>query len=111
MATRQLALDFGFIPVVPPKSNRLQPWQYDKAMYYKFNGFLTYSQGGDADGFSFTARGYHGTWDSSDQIADNAVPLVGFFGTLNPTDGGNSQRNSLQTEWHRQSRKFRVEPS
>ena len=35
--TRQLALSFGFIPVVPPKSNRLQPWQYDKAMYRKRN--------------------------------------------------------------------------
>ena len=35
--TRQLALDFGFIPVVPPKSNRLEPWQYDKAIYRKRN--------------------------------------------------------------------------
>ena len=35
--TRQLALDFGYIPVVPPKSNRLEPWQYDKAMYRKRN--------------------------------------------------------------------------
>ena len=35
--TRQLALDFGFIPIVPPKSNRLQPWQYDKALYRKRN--------------------------------------------------------------------------
>jgi len=35
--TLQLALGFGFIPVVPPKSNRLQPWQYDKAMYRKRN--------------------------------------------------------------------------
>jgi len=35
--TRQLALDFGFIPVVPPKSNRLEPWQYDQAMYRKRN--------------------------------------------------------------------------
>ena len=35
--TRQLALDFGFIPVVPPKSNRLDPWQYDQAMYRKRN--------------------------------------------------------------------------
>ena len=33
--TLQLALDFGYIPVVPPRSNRLQPWQYDKAMYRK----------------------------------------------------------------------------
>ena len=30
------------------------------------------------------------------------MPLVGLFGTLNPTDGGNSQRYSLQTEWHRE---------
>ena len=35
--TRQLALDFGFIPVLPPKSNRLEPWQYDKAIYRKRN--------------------------------------------------------------------------
>ena len=25
--TRQLALDFGFEPVVPPKKNRLNPWE------------------------------------------------------------------------------------
>ena len=77
------------------------PWKHPDG-YGKFNGILTYSEGGDADGFSITARGYHGKWNSSDQIAGNAVPLVGFFGTLNPTDGGNSQRYSLQAEWHRQ---------
>ena len=77
------------------------PWTHPEN-YYKFNGLLAYSQGSDADGLSITARGYHGTWHSSDQIAANAVPLVGFFGTLNPTDGGNSQRYSLQGEWHRQ---------
>ena len=32
--TLQLALDFGYLPVI---SNRLQPWQYDKAMYRKRN--------------------------------------------------------------------------
>src|SRR5688572_17406076 len=31
--TRQLVLDLGMIPVVPPKSNRLQPWEYDRALY------------------------------------------------------------------------------
>jgi TonB dependent receptor/Carboxypeptidase regulatory-like domain/TonB-dependent Receptor Plug Domain len=77
------------------------PWSHPDD-YLKFNGILTYSQGDDANGFSVTARGYHGKWNSSDQIAANAVPLVGFFGTLNPTDGGNSQRYSLQTEWHHQ---------
>jgi hypothetical protein len=62
---------------------------------------LTYSLGEDSKGGSITARGYHGTWHSSDQIPDNAVPLVGLFGSLNPTDGGNSGRYSLQAEWHR----------
>jgi len=80
------------------------PWTHPDD-YYKYNGLLTYSQGSDADGFSITARGYHGKWNSSDQIAANAVPLVGFFGTLDPTDGGRSERYSLQGEWHRQDAK------
>jgi outer membrane cobalamin receptor len=77
------------------------PWTHPDN-YYKLNGLVTYSQEGAANGFSITARGYHGTWHSSDQIASTAVPLVGFFGTLDPTDGGHSQRYSLQAEWHRQ---------
>jgi hypothetical protein len=77
------------------------PWKHPDN-YYKFNGLVTYSQGGEAEGFSITARGYHGRWHSSDQIPVDAVPLVGYFGALNPTDGGASQRYSLQGEWHRQ---------
>ena len=75
------------------------PWTHPDN-YYKFNSIVTYSQGGDEDGFSITARGYHGNWHSSDQIPVTAVPLVGLFGALNPTDGGHSQRYSLQEEWH-----------
>lgn len=35
--TRQLALDLGFEPVVPPKSNRITPWVYDRNLYKKRN--------------------------------------------------------------------------
>lgn len=35
--TRQLVLDFGMTPVVPPKKNRVEPWEYDKEMYKKRN--------------------------------------------------------------------------
>jgi transposase len=35
--TRQLALDLGFIPVVPPKSNRIDAWEYDREMYKRRN--------------------------------------------------------------------------
>jgi transposase len=35
--TRQLVLDLGMIPIVPPKSNRIEPWEYDRALYKKRN--------------------------------------------------------------------------
>ena len=35
--TRQLVFDLGLIPVVPPKSNRIEPWEYDQQMYKKRN--------------------------------------------------------------------------
>ena len=35
--TRQLALDLGMIPVVPPKFNRLDPWDYNRQLYKKRN--------------------------------------------------------------------------
>ena len=78
------------------------PWSTHEDNYFKYNGLITYSQGDDADGSSVISRNYRGTWHSSDQIPVDAVPLVGFFGALNPTDGGESQRYSLQGEWHHQ---------
>ena len=35
--TRQLVLELDMDPVVPPKSNRLQPWDYDRSLYKKRN--------------------------------------------------------------------------
>ena len=35
--TRQLILDLHLEPVVPPKVNRLNPWEYDKELYKKRN--------------------------------------------------------------------------
>lgn len=31
--TRALAVSLGYDPVVPPKSNRNEPWDYDKELY------------------------------------------------------------------------------
>ena len=85
------------------------PWVHPDG-FNKSNGLATYSQGDDGNGLSVTARGYRGKWSSSDQIPVTAqvnataeMPYgVGYFGTLNPTDGGRSQRYSLQGEWHGQ---------
>jgi len=35
--TRALAVELGYIPVVPPKSNRKNPWEYDKELYKQRN--------------------------------------------------------------------------
>lgn len=34
---RQLAMKLGYTPVVPPKKNRLDPWEYDQEMYKRRN--------------------------------------------------------------------------
>jgi transposase len=35
--TRQLALELGFSPVVPPKETRINPWTYDRELYKRRN--------------------------------------------------------------------------
>ena len=35
--TRRLALGLGFTPVVPPKRNRVDPWEYDRQLYRRRN--------------------------------------------------------------------------
>ncbi len=35
--TRSLAVKNGLIPVVPPKKNRKEPWDYDKERYQRRN--------------------------------------------------------------------------
>jgi transposase len=32
-----LAVSLGLEPVVPPKSNRVEPWEYDKELYKRRN--------------------------------------------------------------------------
>ena len=35
--TRQLALELGYEPVVPPLRTRVDPWEYDREMYKRRN--------------------------------------------------------------------------
>ena len=71
--------------------------------FEKVNGLLRYSRGDGVNGFSVTAMGYRGTWNSTDQVPVRAVDegLIGRFGDLDPTDGGESSRSSASFEWQR----------
>ena len=72
--------------------------------YTRYNGVLKYSQGNSSLGYSVMAMAYHGAWHSTDQVSESAVQslLIPLYGSQNPTDGGYSQRFSLQAEWHSQ---------
>ena len=78
------------------------PWQNpDDAQ--KLNGVLRYSQGSADNGFSITGMAYSAHWNSTDQVAQRAIDegLIDRFGTLDPSDGGISQRFSLSANWSR----------
>jgi outer membrane receptor protein involved in Fe transport len=72
--------------------------------YTRYNGVLKYSAGNASLGYSIMAMGYHGQWNSTDQVAASAVATgsIPFYGSQSPSDGGYSQRDSLQAEWHSQ---------
>jgi hypothetical protein len=76
------------------------PWERPNR-FAKYNGVLRYAQGTPANGFNVTAMGYKADWNATDQIPQRAVDsgLIGLFGTLDPTDGGDQYRYSLSGEW------------
>jgi outer membrane receptor protein involved in Fe transport len=63
----------------------------------KLSGLLRYSQGTATDGFSASAMAYSNTWTSTDQVPARAIEsgLIGRYGDLDPTDGGDTNRFSL----------------
>jgi hydrogenase/urease accessory protein HupE len=76
------------------------PWK-KRDDFERTAGLARYTQGDDDGRLSLTLMGYRGDWDSSDQIARSALPLVGRFGSLDDTTGGDSQRYSLSAAWDR----------
>ena len=65
--------------------------------YNKLNSVLRYHRGTDRDFWTLTAMAYSGRWSSTDQVPEHAIEsrLIDRFGSLNPTDGGETNRSSL----------------
>jgi hypothetical protein len=78
------------------------PWDRPED-YRKVNGLLRYHRGDTARGFTVTAMGYDGDWNSADQIPRRAVEqgLISRFGVIDPSDRGSSHRYSLSAELRR----------
>jgi hypothetical protein len=71
--------------------------------YQKVNAVVRYSQGDNRDGFSVTGMGHWADWDATDQVARRATDsgLTSRFGFLDPSNGGQSNRQSLAAEYQR----------
>jgi hypothetical protein len=69
--------------------------------YAKFNGVLKWSQSTPNSNFSVTAMGYHGTFQSSDQIPQRLVAdgQLSPYGLIDPYDGGTTYRYSIASQW------------
>jgi hypothetical protein len=72
------------------------PWAVPDALR-KISTVARYSQGTALDGFSVTGMAYAAKWTATNQIPERAVVsgLISRYGTLNPTDGGDTSRFSL----------------
>ena len=77
------------------------PWDQPDA-YKKLNAVVRYSQGDKKMGWSVTGEGYHGEWRATNQVAERAIDagIIDRFGSLDPSDAGNSQRYTLVGEGH-----------
>ncbi|WP_082503639.1 MULTISPECIES: TonB-dependent receptor [unclassified Methylobacterium] len=80
------------------------PWDVPDRLA-KLNGVVRYSQGTALDGFALTGMAYWARWNATNQIPERAVAegIIGRFGALNPTDGGDTGRFSLSGRWSRTS--------
>ncbi|KPK32778.1 MAG: TonB-denpendent receptor [Betaproteobacteria bacterium SG8_40] len=72
------------------------PWNIPDD-FRKINAVLRYSRGNADGGLSITGMAYDGNWTSTDQIPQRAIDqgIIDRWGSLDPTDGGESSRYSL----------------
>ena len=74
------------------------PWAVPEHLR-KDNLVLRYAQGQRDNGWVVSLLGYDAKWTATDQIAQRAMELVGRYGSLDPTTGGNTRRTSLSAEF------------
>ncbi|WP_354670179.1 TonB-dependent receptor [Janthinobacterium sp. SUN120] len=82
------------------------PWDVPENVR-KYSGVLRYSQGTPDDGFSVTGMAYRNSWNATDQVPLRAVASgqIGRFGSLAPSDGGDTSRYSLSYAMRKRTEK------
>ena len=104
LLTQSVPWQNGKLLVALETAHNNGPWD-EPERFHRVNGVLRYSSATDTSRTSFTAMAYSAAWHSTDQIPQRAVDqgLVGRFGALDPSDGGNTERASLSFQTERKS--------
>lgn len=102
VAARTSHLGRGDLTYAVEASHNDGPFEHPKDSQ-RYNGLVRYRWWAAGDEMQVTAMGYHGTWNSTDQVPTRAIEegMIGRFGSLDPTDGGASDRYSLSFDWKR----------
>jgi opacity protein-like surface antigen len=76
------------------------PWTIGDGMH-KINGVIRWARGTQENGLSITAMAYANDWHATNQIPERGVTegVIPLFGTIDPTDRGDTTRFSLSTRW------------
>jgi len=72
--------------------------------YHKLNALLRYSVDKGKNSFAINGFAYDGAFNSTDQIPQRLVAAgaISPFGSIDPTDGGNTYRYAISTQWQHQ---------
>jgi len=87
--TRQLVLALDMVPVVPPKSNRVNPWRYDRALYRKRN---------EIERRFRRLKGYRRIFSASKNWTASSSRSSASLSSSKPSDSVNAPKHQQTTE-------------
>jgi outer membrane receptor protein involved in Fe transport len=96
LVTRSTPLAAGTLLYALETAHNNGPWDSPEK-FHRANGVLRYTFGGADRRSSITAMAYSAAWNATDQIPQRALDqgLVGRFGAIDPSDGGQTSRYSV----------------
>lgn len=76
------------------------PWEHPEG-YQRLNSVVSYAKEEGRDSYKITAMAYKGDWDATNHVPLRAIDsgIIGTYGSLDPSDGGNTHRYSLSGEY------------
>jgi outer membrane receptor protein involved in Fe transport len=104
VAANSTALGPGTLLYAVEAAGQNGPWLLPER-YRRYNGVLSYSWKTGADSVRVTGMALQSSWTATDQVPRRAIESgqIGRFGFIDPTNGGDTARQSLSADWQRRT--------